>query len=152
MFQVFGVKTVAKFNETPNTVQRYGSIGAHKPIVSDFHETGWENVLQKAPNELHGIHVHGPVPVTAGFPVADGHGSSFHFHNTVIGDGDLEHIRCQVLDGLPGCSDGLYVDVPIQVPYVRGNPVHQPGRFHEVTELCAIDTGKRPDREIEVFR
>ena len=71
------------------------------------------------------------------------------FDDAVIGDGDLEHIGCQVGDGGFGIGYRLAVDVPILIPDLGWDLVQQPGRCHGDLELPAEDFGQRPYRQKE---
>jgi len=72
--------------------------GIHEAEITDFHEPGWEDVLEEAPHEFDHVERHGPPAIAFGLLVAKRDGSLFQLHNRAVGDGPLENVGGQVFE------------------------------------------------------
>jgi hypothetical protein len=84
------------------------------------------------------------------FPVANEDGAAFDFQNSRIGDGYPEDVRGEVFEACFTGTHGLGVDVPVNLPDLRGDLIEETGFFHFITELGFEDDGESSDGEIEV--
>jgi len=60
--------------------------------VSDLHETGWQDVLKEAPDELDGIEGHGAPPAGIGVLVGESDGMVIVAEDAIVGDGNTKEI------------------------------------------------------------
>jgi hypothetical protein len=88
--------------------------------------------------------------VAVRFTVANEDSTVLNFEDTSIGDGDSEDVGGEVFEGCFAGTDGLAVDVPIDLPDFRGDLIKETGFFHFISELGFKDLGECFDREIEV--
>ena len=84
------------------------------------------------------------------FTVANEDGAAFDFQDTRIGDGYSEDVRGEVFQACFTGTDGLGVDVPVDLPDLRGYLIEETGFFHFISELGFEDDGEGSDGEIEV--
>ena len=123
--------------------KRDGAVAAHEAVVPDLHETRGQDMLEKAPDELDDIEGDLAGAITAFLAVGEGNGSIFDSHDSGIGDGYPEDIRCEVFQGRLAVAYGLTVDVPGDLPDAGGDFVKQPLPCHLIFEFGPEDFGKR---------
>jgi len=73
-------------------------------------------VLEEASDELHDPKGYGPPAFAMRFFIAEGHGTVLDFEDAAIGDGHFEDIGSKISETMLAGSDGLAVDVPVDVP------------------------------------
>ena len=56
----------------------------HEAVIPDLHESGWQNVLEKSPNELKWRKVHGFVGASLGIGVSEQYPTVRHGDDTMI--------------------------------------------------------------------
>ena len=61
-----------------------GAAFAEEAVVADFHEAGWEHVLQEAADEFEGIQSGGSQPAAFGFAIAEGDLVVFGVEDAVV--------------------------------------------------------------------
>ena len=61
-----------------------GAAFAEEAVMADFHEAGWEHVLQEAADEFEGIDGSGSQPTAFGFAVAEGDLVVFGVEDAVV--------------------------------------------------------------------
>jgi len=66
--------------------------------------------------------------VAVGFAVADEDGAVHDFQDARIGDGDSEDVWGEVFKGCFAGTDGLGVNVPVDLPDFRGDLIQETGR------------------------
>jgi len=84
------------------------------------------------------------------FFIANEDGAVLDFHDARVGDGDFENVGGEVFKAGFAGRHGLGVDVPIDLPDLRGDLTEQAGLFHFIAELGSKDFGESFDRQIEV--
>jgi hypothetical protein len=82
--------------------------------------------------------------------VANEDGTVFDFNDARIGDCDSEDVRGEVLKDCFTGAYGLGIDVPIDLPDLRGDLIEEASFFHFVSELSFEDDGESFNGEIEV--
>ena len=88
--------------------------------------------------------------MAVGFAIADENGTVLDFQDTRVGDGDFEDVRGEVFEACFAGTHGLGVDVPVDLPDVRGDFLEEAGFFHGIAELGFEDHGESFNGEIEV--
>ena len=73
-------------------------------------------MLQISADKLHDIQAHCAPPVGSGFFVFEADPAVFNVNDSIVGYGDLEDIRSQVLDAVLAGADGLAVDNEVFLP------------------------------------
>ena len=73
-------------------------------------------MLEEASDELHDLEGHGPPALAVWFLVAEGHDTVLDFEDTAIRDGHFEDIGSKISETMLAGSDGLAVDIPVDVP------------------------------------
>lgn len=84
------------------------------------------------------------------FAVAKEDGAAFDFDDSRIGDGNSEDIGSKVFEACFAGAHGLGVDVPVELPDLRGDLIEETGLFHFIAELGFEDWGESSDGEIEI--
>ena len=84
-----------------------------------------------------------PGTVAAFLTVGEDNLSLFDSHDSGVGDGYPEDIRCEVFQGRLAVAYGLTVDVPGDLPDAGGDFVKQPLPCHLIFEFGPEDFGKR---------
>jgi hypothetical protein len=84
------------------------------------------------------------------FPVANEDSTVHDFQDSRIGDGDSEDVGGKVFETCFAGTDGLGVDVPVELPDLLGNLIEETGLLHFIAELGFEDDGESSDGEIEV--
>ncbi len=107
-------------------------------------------MLEKAPDEFQGIEGDMAGAIAAFFLIGEGNSSIFDGHDSGIGDGYPEDIRCEVFQGCLAVAYGLTVDVPGDLPDAWIDFVKQSLPCHFVFEFGPEDFGKCSDRQVEV--
>jgi hypothetical protein len=72
------------------------------------------------------------------------------FQDSRVGDGHSENVGGKVFEACFAGTDGLGVDVPVDLPDFRGDLIEETGLFHFIVELGFEDLGKSSDGEIEI--
>ena len=126
------------------------AVGIHKSVVTDFHEAGGQHVLQEAADELHDFQRESSQSITVRFFIADEDGAILDCEDAAIGDGDFEDVGGKVFEACLRGRDGLGVDVPVDVPDLRGDLIEEAGVDHFIAELGSKDFGEGLDGQIEV--
>ena len=93
-------------------------------------------MLEKTAEKFHDIKFHGTPAFTAGFFIPDEHNPILNFNNAMVGDGHFENIGCKIFDTAFAGTDGLTVDIPVNLPDIGGYLRQKPCFFHLVAELC----------------
>lgn len=88
--------------------------------------------------------------MAVGFAIADEDGTVLDFQDARVGDGDFEDVRGEVFEACFAGTDGLGVDVPVDLPDFRGDFLEEASFFHGVAELGFEDHGESFYGEIEV--
>ena len=100
--------------------------GMPQAIIAHLVEAGWQDVLEKAPDEL--VAGHGLVAMAIGRPVlvAEGDGLGVDGEDAVVGDGDAESVASEIIErGLlslaprrdmndPGCPPDMARQIDIR--------------------------------------
>ena len=86
-------------------------------VVSDFHKSFWEDMLQEASDELFRWYGLSFEPPGMGIFILEGHLTVFEFEDMVVAERDAEDIGSEVLEGLLSGSYGLGVDDPVLLSY-----------------------------------
>ena len=84
------------------------------------------------------------------FSVANEDSTVFDSQDTRIGDGDFEDVGGKVFEACFTGTDGLGIDVPVDLPGFRGDLVEEAGFLHFIAELGFEDLGESSDGEIEI--
>ena len=84
------------------------------------------------------------------FPVANEDGTVLDFQNSRIGDGDSEDVRGKVFEACFAGTDGLGVDVPVELPELGRDLIEETGMLHFIAELGFKDDGESSDGEIKI--
>ncbi len=105
--------------------------------------------LQEPSDELQGIDGEGAGASTGVFLIGEAHLPVVDLEDALIGDGDLEHVRGQIVDRGLGAGYGLGVDVPVLRPECVGQLVEQTGLSHLIAELRAEQPRERLDGQKE---
>ena len=156
MGRLFGIvghlqrKGIGPLNEGGYCFEWDGAIGVQEAVIADLHKTGGQDMLKETADKFHGIEGHSPQPVTMGFGVVEEDGVVFHLDDAVIGDSHLEDIRGEVFQACLTGTDGLRVDIPVDLPDLRRDLIEETGFFHGLFELGLIDFGKGSDGEIKI--
>jgi len=88
--------------------------------------------------------------VAVGFAIANEDGTVLDFHDAGIGDGNSEDVRSEVFEaGFTG-TDGLGVDVPIELPDLGRDLIEEAGFFHFISGLGFKDNGESSDGKVEI--
>ena len=149
-FGLFRIESMRRFNEASNGIELNFAIGIHKAEVSDFHESGWQDMLEKTADELQHIQSHGSPSLASRFFVAKGRGSILHFHNAAIRDSHLEDMGRQVLEARRAFAHRPAVDVPLRFPDLGRDLVEEPCSLHFISKLGSEDFGQGLHRHMEV--
>jgi len=88
--------------------------------------------------------------VAVRFAVANEDRAVLDFQDSRIGDGHSEDVGGKVFEACFTGTDGLGIDVPVDLPDFRGDWVEETGLFHFIAELGFEDLGKSSDGEIEI--
>ena len=88
--------------------------------------------------------------MTLRFSVANEDRAVLDFQDSRIGDGHSEDVGGKVFEACFTGTDGLGIDVPVDLPDFRGDLVEETGLLHFIAELGFEDLGKSSDGEIEV--
>ena len=84
------------------------------------------------------------------FAIANEDGPVLDLDDTRIGDGDSEDVGGKVFEACFAGADGLGIDVPVDLPDLRGDLIEETGFFHCIAELGLEDYGESSDGEIEI--
>ena len=84
------------------------------------------------------------------FSVANEDGTVFDFQDAGVGDGDFEDVGGKVFEACFTGTDGLGVDVPVELPDLGRDLIEETGLLHFIAELGFEDDGESSDGEIEV--
>ena len=84
------------------------------------------------------------------FSVANEDRTVLDLQDSRIGDGNSEDVGGKVFEACFTGTDGLGIDVPVDLPDFRGDWVEETGLFHFIAELGFEDLGKSSDGEIEI--
>ena len=84
------------------------------------------------------------------FSVANEDRAVLDFPDSRIGDGYPEDVGGQVFEGCLAGTDGLGIDIPVDLPDLRGDLIEETGLLHFIAELGSEDLGKSSDGEIEI--
>jgi hypothetical protein len=82
--------------------------------------------------------------------IANQDGTVLDFQDSRIGDGNSEDIGGKVFEACLAGTYGLGIDIPIDLPDLRGDLIEEPGIFHRVTELGFEDFGEGLDGEVKI--
>jgi len=88
--------------------------------------------------------------VAVGFAIANENGPVLDPQDTRIGDGYPEDVRGEVFQACFTGSDGLGIDVPVELPDLGRDLIEEAGIFHSISELGFKDHGESSDGEIKV--
>ena len=88
--------------------------------------------------------------MAVGFAVADEDGTVLDFPDARVGDGDFEDVRGKVFQACFAGTDGLGVDVPVDLPDFRRDLIEEASFFHGIAEFGFEDYGESFHGEIEV--
>jgi hypothetical protein len=117
-------------------VERDSTVGIHKAIVADFHETGGQDMLEEAADELHDIESESSGSLAVGFAVANDHGAVVGTDDAGIGDGDLEDVGGEIFEsGFTG-AHRLGVDGPVCLPDFGWDLIEEFCLFDQITNLA----------------
>ena len=84
------------------------------------------------------------------FAVANEDGAVLDFQDSRIGDGHSEDVGGKVFEACFAGTDGLGIDVPVDLPDFRGDLIEETGLLHFIAELGFEDFGESSDGEIEI--
>lgn len=138
-------------DEGTNRVDGNGRGGREETVVSDFHESVGQDMLEEAAEELQDLQRGGAVEVGAVLPILKRDATLFDLEDAAIGDGDLEDIGREVFQRGVAFTDGLGVDIPVEGPDFGVDSIEEAGFFHSVTELSPVDGGEGLDGDVEVL-
>jgi len=88
--------------------------------------------------------------VAVRFAIAEENHPVLDLDDTRIGDSHFEDVRGKVLQACFTGADGLGIDIPIDLPDLRGDLIEEPGISHRITELGFEDLGESLDGEIKI--
>jgi hypothetical protein len=88
--------------------------------------------------------------VAVRFAIANEDGTVLDFQDAGVGDGYPEDIRGEVFEACFTGTDGLGVDVPVDLPDLGRDLIEETSLFHFIAELGFEDDGESLDGEIEV--
>ena len=103
-------------NKESEAGKRDGAVAAHEAVVSHFHKACWQDMLEKAPDELDDIERGFAVALAAFLAIGEGDVSIFDGHDSGIGDSHPEDIGGKVFQGCFAVAYGLTVDIPGNLP------------------------------------
>jgi hypothetical protein len=92
--------------EGDEPVEIVAASGMPKAEVADFVEARWEHVLEKTPDELIGVEVHGVPLESFAVLVAEADSAVVDGEDSVIGDGMPEDVAGEVLQDTISTFDG----------------------------------------------
>ncbi len=118
--------------------------------VSDFHAASWQDVLEEPAEKLDDVTSEGSGTIGARFSVREGNDAVLEAEDSAVGNGDLEDVRGEVLEGSGGSRVGLAVDVPRGVPDLRIDALETLGFGHLLFENGTVDGRQGFDRDREV--
>jgi hypothetical protein len=87
-----------------------------------------------------------------GFAIADEDGTVLNFQDARVGDGDFEDVRGEVFEACFAGTHGLGVDVPVDLPDVRGDFIEGASILHGIAELGFEDHGESSNGELWIKR
>ena len=149
-YGLLDIESMGQLDQAADGIQAHLAVGIHEAEVSDFHEPGWQNVLEKTPDEFHDIESHGSPALAARLFVTKGDDPILDFDNAAIGDRHLEHVGREIFEAGRAFANSLAVDVPLGPPNIGRDLVEEPRGLHPVPELGPEDFRQGPYRQIEV--
>ena len=75
-------ESIGKLDQPPDGFDVHLAPGIHEAEIADFHEPGWQDVLEEAPHEFDHVEHHGPPAIASGLLGAKRDGSLFKFQNS----------------------------------------------------------------------
>ena len=84
------------------------------------------------------------------FAIANEDGAVLNLEDTRIRDGDSEDVGGKVLQACLAGAYGLGIDVPVELPGLRGDLIEETGFFYFITELGFKNDGESSDGKIEI--
>jgi len=90
--------------------------------------------------------------VAVGFAIADEDGTVLDFQDARVGDGDFEDVRGEVFEACFAGTHGLGVDVPVELPDLRGDFLEEASILHGIAELGFEDHGESFNGELWIKR
>ena len=84
------------------------------------------------------------------FAIANEDSPVLDFQDTRIGEGDFKDVRGEIFEARFAGTHGLGIDVPVELPDLRGDLIEETGFFHFIAELGFEDDGESSDGEIEI--
>jgi hypothetical protein len=81
--------------------------------------------------------------VAVRFAIANENHPVLDLQDTRIGDSHPEDVRDKVLEACLAGAYGLGIDIPINLPEIRGDLIEEAGLFHFIAELGFEDLGER---------
>jgi len=138
-------------DEGTNRVDRNRTVGGEKTVMPHLHKSIGQDVLEETSDELQDVEGGDAVEVGSVLPILEGDGTVFDLDDAAIGNGDLEDIGREVLEGSVAFPDGLGVDIPVEGPDLRVDSIEESSSFHGVTELGSVDGGEGLDGDIKVL-
>jgi len=88
--------------------------------------------------------------VAVRFAIANEDSAVLDFQDSRIGDGNFEDVGGEVFQACFTGTDGLGVDVPVDLPDLGRDLIEETSLFHFIAELGFEDLGESLDGEIEV--
>ena len=84
------------------------------------------------------------------FAIANEDSPVLDFQDTRIGEGDFKDVRGEIFEARFAGTHGLGIDVPVELPGLRGDLIEETGFFYFITELGFKNYGESSDGEIEI--
>jgi hypothetical protein len=88
--------------------------------------------------------------VAVRFAIANENRPVLDLQDTRIGDSDSEDVRGEVFEACFTGTDGLGIDIPVDLPDIGRDLIEEIGFFHSIAELGFEDDGESLDGEIEI--
>jgi len=130
---------------------RYGRARAHEAVITHFHKSGGQHMLEKTAHKFHYLKGFGAPPVAARFLVFEKNLPVFDFNNAVVRKGHFEDVGCQIFNALRTGANGLTVDHPGLLPDIRADTGSKPALFHLIEKFGFEDFGHDPYGQVKVL-
>lgn len=107
-------------NQEPQPNKGHFASTVLEAVMSDFHEPGWQHMLEEAPEKLDDIESGLSGAVTPGFAIRECYLPPFGDNNAAIGDGHPKDVRGKILERGLGIANCLAVNIPGDLPDLGG--------------------------------
>jgi hypothetical protein len=118
--------------------------------VTDFLETGGQDVLEEAADELQRIQRHLPRTVRSDATIGERDLTFVAGDDPMVADRHTEDVRSKVVQRGPAIAGGLSVHHPVATPHCGIDQLQQTFSLQEIPELCPEDHRQSLDRDEKV--